>query len=77
MARASFKVSYSIISQPSILKNVSLFLNLKTVTALGFPAIAVVTTTSQAATNEGDDEDTNTQTPTNDVKSDVDVSIVP
>lgn len=48
-----------------------------TVTALGFPAITVVSTTSQEATNAGDDTGTNTQTPTNDVTPDVDVSIVP
>ena len=48
-----------------------------TVTALGFPAITVVTTTSQAATNDGDDEGANTQTTSADVKPDVDASIVP
>ena len=48
-----------------------------TVTALGFPAITVVTTTSQAATNDGDDEGANTQTTTADVKPDVDASVVP
>ena len=48
-----------------------------TVTALGFPAITVVTTTSQAATNAGDDEGANTQTTSADVKPDVDASVVP
>ena len=48
-----------------------------TVTALGFPAITVVTTTSQAATNDGDDEGANTQTTSADVKPDVDASVVP
>ena len=48
-----------------------------TVTALGFPAITVVTTTSQAATNDGDDEGDNAQTTSADVKPDVDASIVP
>ena len=48
-----------------------------TVTALGFPAITVVTTTSQAAENAGDDEGANTQTTSADVKPDVDASIVP
>ena len=48
-----------------------------TVTALGFPAITVVTTTSQAATNDGDDEGANTQTTTADVKPDGDASVVP
>ena len=48
-----------------------------TVTALGFPAITVVTTTSQAATNDGADEGANTQTTSADVKPDVDASIVP
>ena len=48
-----------------------------TVTALGFPAITVVTTTSQSATNDGDDEGANTQTTTADVKPDVDASVVP
>ena len=46
-------------------------------TALGFPAITVVTTTSQAATNDGDDEGDNAQTTSADVKPDVDASIVP
>ena len=36
-----------------------------------------VTTTSQAATNSGDDEGENSQTTTADVKPDVDASIVP
>ena len=50
-----------------------------TVTALGFPAITVVTTTTQTADNAGDDENQGTQTVTNDVKpdTDVDASIVP
>ena len=48
-----------------------------TVTVLGFPAITVVTTTSQAATNDGDDEGANTQTTSADVKPDVDASVVP
>ena len=48
-----------------------------TETALGFPAITVVTTTSQAATNAGDDEGANTQTTSADVKPDVDASVVP
>ena len=48
-----------------------------TVTALGFPAITVVTTTSQAATNDGDDEGENSQTTSADVKPDVDASVVP
>ena len=48
-----------------------------TVTALGFPAITVVTTTSQAATNSGDDEGENSQTTSADVKPDVDASVVP
>lgn len=48
-----------------------------TVTALGFPAITVVKTTSQSATNDGDDESSNTQTATADVKPSVDASIVP
>ena len=48
-----------------------------TVTALGFPAITVVTTTSQAATNDGDDEGDNAQTTSADVKPDVDASVVP
>ena len=48
-----------------------------TVTALGFPAITVVTTTSQTATNDGDDEGANTQTTSADVKPDVDASVVP
>ena len=48
-----------------------------TVTALGFPAITVVTTTSQAATNDGDDEGDNAQTTSADVKPDVDASILP
>ena len=48
-----------------------------TVTALGFPAITVVTTTSQSATNDGDDEGANTQTTSADVKPDVDASVVP
>ena len=48
-----------------------------TVTALGFPAITVVTTTSQAATNDGADEGANTQTTSADVKPDVDASVVP
>jgi len=48
-----------------------------TVTALGFPAITVVTTTSQAATNSGDDEGEMTQTTTADVKPDVDAQVVP
>ena len=48
-----------------------------TVTALGFPAITVVTTTSQAASNDGDDEGANTQTTSADVKPDVDASVVP
>ena len=48
-----------------------------TVTALGFPAITVVTTTSQSATNDGDDEGENTQTTSADVKPDVDASVVP
>ena len=48
-----------------------------TVTALGFPAITVVTTTSQAVTNSGDDEGENSQTTSADVKPDVDASIVP
>ena len=48
-----------------------------TVTALGFPAITVVTTTSQAATNSGDDEGENAQTTSADVKPDVDASVVP
>ena len=46
-------------------------------TALGFPAITVVTTTSQAATNDGNDEGANTQTTSADVKPDVDASVVP
>ena len=41
------------------------------------PAITVVTTTSQAATNDGDDEGANTQTTSADVKPDVDASVVP
>ena len=45
--------------------------------ALGFPAITVVTTTSLAATNSGDDEGENTQTTSADVKPDVDASVVP
>ena len=48
-----------------------------TVTALGFPAITVVTTTSQTATNAGDDEGANTQTTSADVKPDLDASVVP
>ena len=48
-----------------------------TVTALGFPAITVVTTTTQSATNDGDDEGANTQTTSADVKPDVDASVVP
>ena len=48
-----------------------------TVTALGFPAITVVTTTSQSAANEGDDEGANTQTTSADVKPDLDASVVP
>ena len=48
-----------------------------TVTALGFPAITVVTTTTQSATNDGDDEGENTQTTSADVKPDVDASVVP
>ena len=48
-----------------------------TVTALGFPAITVVKTTSQSASNDGDDEASNTQTATADVKPDVDASVVP
>ena len=48
-----------------------------TVTALGFPAITVVTTTTQSAENDGDDEGENTQTTSADVKPDVDASIVP
>ena len=48
-----------------------------TVTALGFPAITVVTTTSQSATNDGDDEGENTQTTSADVKPDIDASVVP
>ena len=48
-----------------------------TVTALGFPAITVVTTTSQAATNSGDDEGENSQTTSADVKPDVDASVMP
>ena len=48
-----------------------------TVTALGFPAITVVTTTSQAATNDGNDDGANTQTTSADVKPDVDASVVP
>ncbi len=46
-------------------------------TALGFPAITVVTTTSQSATNDGDDEGENTQTTSADVKPDVDASVGP
>ena len=46
-------------------------------TALGFPAITVVTTTSQAAENAGDDEGANTQTTSADVKPDIDASVVP
>ena len=42
-----------------------------------FPAITVVTTTSQAATNDGADEGANTQTTSADVKPDVDASVVP
>ena len=37
----------------------------------------VVTTTSQSATNDGDDEGENTQTTSADVKPDVDASVVP
>ena len=48
-----------------------------TVTALGFPAITVVTTSTQSATNDGDDDAQNTQSVTNDVKPDTDTSIVP
>ena len=48
-----------------------------TVTAPGFPAITVVTTTSQAATNSGDDEGENSQTTSADVKPDVDTSVIP
>ena len=48
-----------------------------TVTALGFPAITVVTTTSQSAANDGDDEGANTQTTSADVKPDLDASVVP
>ena len=48
-----------------------------TVTALGFPAITVVTTTSQSAANEGDDEGANTQTTSADVKPDLDASVLP
>ena len=48
-----------------------------TVTALGFPAITVVTTTSQAATNSGDDEGENHQTVTNDLKPNIETSVVP
>ncbi len=44
---------------------------------MGFPAITVVTTTSQSATNDGDDEGANTQTTSADVKPDVDASVVP
>ena len=44
---------------------------------LGFPAITVVTTTTQSATNDGDDEGENTQTTSADVKPDVDASVVP
>ena len=44
---------------------------------MGFPAITVVTTTSQSATNDGDDEGENTQTTSADVKPDVDASVVP
>jgi len=47
------------------------------VRALGFPAITVVTTTSQEATNSGDDEGANAQTTSADVKPDVDASVVP
>ena len=48
-----------------------------TVTALGFPAITVVTTSTQSATNDGDDDAQNTQSVTNDIKPDTETSVVP
>lgn len=48
-----------------------------TVTALGFPAITVVTTTTQSATNDGDDQGENAQTTSADVKPDLDASVTP
>ena len=48
-----------------------------TVTALGIPGIAIITSTGQSATNSGDDEGENSQTTSADVKPDVDASVVP
>ena len=44
---------------------------------MGFPAITVVTTTSQSATNDCNDERENTPPTSADVKPDVDASVVP
>lgn len=48
-----------------------------TVTALGFPAITVVSTTSMDSKAEGEDTHTSSQTVTNDVKPDTTVTPLP
>ena len=48
-----------------------------TTTAFGLPAIVVVSTTTQAATNSGDDSGTNTQAITNGIAPVTDVKVTP
>ena len=48
-----------------------------TTTAFGLPAIVVVSTTTQAATNSGDDSGTNTQSITNGIAPVTDVKVSP